>query len=134
MSAAKVKAQQIIDENAVVVFSKSYCPYCRATKSLLNEKHAKYFLMELDQVGKSQYILHNNHLPNAQTLPATRKEPDAYLIDDGAALQDALEEITGQRSVPNIFISQQHIGGNSDLQAKKSQLDNLLKSAGAIEA
>ncbi|KIV88078.1 hypothetical protein B0A52_05303 [Exophiala mesophila] len=104
MSAAKVKAQQIIDENAVVVFSKSYCPYCRATKSLLNEKHAKYFLMELDQV------------------------------DDGAALQDALEEITGQRSVPNIFISQQHIGGNSDLQAKKSQLDNLLKSAGAIEA
>lgn len=53
MSAAKVKAQQIIDENAVVVFSKSYCPYCRATKSLLNDKHAKYFLMELDQVGKS---------------------------------------------------------------------------------
>jgi glutaredoxin 3 len=54
------------------------------------------------------------------------------LVDDGAALQDALEEITGQRSVPNIFISQKHIGGNSDLQAKKSQLDGLLKSAGAV--
>ena len=52
--------------------------------------------------------------------------------DDGAALQDALEEITGQRSVPNIFISQKHIGGNSDLQAKKGELDSLLKSAGAI--
>lgn len=52
--------------------------------------------------------------------------------DDGAALQDALEEITGQRSVPNIFISQKHIGGNSDLQAKKGDLDGLLKSAGAI--
>jgi glutaredoxin 3 len=52
--------------------------------------------------------------------------------DDGAALQDALEEITGQRSVPNIFISQKHIGGNSDLQAKKGELDGLLKSAGAI--
>lgn len=51
MSAAKQKAQQIIDENPVVVFSKSYCPYCRATKSLLNEKHAKYFLLELDEVG-----------------------------------------------------------------------------------
>ena len=49
--AAKSKAQQIIDENPVVVFSKSYCPYCKATKSLLNEKKAKYFLMELDQVG-----------------------------------------------------------------------------------
>jgi len=102
MSAAKQKAQQIIDENQVVVFSKSYCPYCRASKSLLNEKHAKYFLMELDEV------------------------------DDGAALQDALEELTGQRSVPNIFIGQKHIGGNSDLQSKKGQLDNMLKSVGAI--
>lgn len=52
--------------------------------------------------------------------------------DDGAAIQDALEEITTQRSVPNIFIKQQHIGGNSDLQAKKGQLDGLLKDAGAI--
>lgn len=51
MSAAKTKAQQIIDENAVVVFSKSYCPYCRASKALLNDLHANYFLMELDQVG-----------------------------------------------------------------------------------
>ncbi|KIW16004.1 glutaredoxin [Exophiala spinifera] len=102
MSAAKIKAQQIINENGVVVFSKSYCPYCRATKSLLNDKHANYFLMELDQV------------------------------DDGAALQDALEEITGQRSVPNIFIAQKHIGGNSDIQARKGELDGLLKSAGAI--
>merc|ERR1712029_916632 len=53
-------------------------------------------------------------------------------VDDGAAIQDALEEITGQRSVPNIFIAQKHIGGNSDLQSKKGQLDDLLKSAGAI--
>jgi len=52
MSAAKQKAQQIIDSNGVVVFSKSYCPYCKATKTLLDGKHAKYFLMELDQVGK----------------------------------------------------------------------------------
>ncbi|KAH0830881.1 glutaredoxin [Fonsecaea monophora] len=102
MSAAKQKAQQIIDENAVVVFSKSYCPYCRATKSLLNGAHAKYYLLELDEV------------------------------DDGAAIQDALEEITGQRSVPNIFIDHKHIGGNSDLQAKKGQLNDLLSAAGAL--
>jgi glutaredoxin 3 len=56
------------------------------------------------------------------------------IVEDGAALQDALEDITGQRSVPNIFIEQKHIGGNSDLQAKKGQLDDLLRSAGAIEA
>ena len=56
------------------------------------------------------------------------------VVDDGAALQDALEDITGQRSVPNIFIEQKHIGGNSDLQAQKKQLDGMLRSAGAIEA
>ncbi|KAI4100944.1 MAG: hypothetical protein L6R37_005150 [Teloschistes peruensis] len=102
MSAAKVKAQSIIDENAVAVFSKSYCPYCRASKSLLSEMGAKFFVIEMDQV------------------------------DDGADLQDALEEISGQRSVPNIYIKQDHIGGNSDLQARKGDLKELLKDAGAI--
>ena len=53
-------------------------------------------------------------------------------IDDGAAIQDALEEITSQRSVPNIFINHKHIGGNSDLQAKRSELPDLLKEAGAV--
>lgn len=40
--------------------------------------------------------------------------------------------MTGQRSVPNIFIDKKHIGGNSDLQAKKSQLPELLKAAKAL--
>ncbi|KAK0510182.1 hypothetical protein JMJ35_007576 [Cladonia borealis] len=102
MSAAKAKAQGIIDENAVAVFSKSYCPYCKATKALLSEMGAKPYVIELDQV------------------------------DDGAAIQDALEEMTNQRSVPNIFIAKKHIGGNSDLQAKKSELPGLLKDAGAV--
>jgi len=54
------------------------------------------------------------------------------LQDDGAAIQDALQEMTQQRSVPNIFINKEHIGGNSDIQAKKSQLPKLLKEAHAI--
>ncbi|RFU25295.1 hypothetical protein B7463_g11034, partial [Scytalidium lignicola] len=100
--AAKAKALSIIDENAVAVFSKSWCPYCKATKALLNDLGAKYYTIELDQV------------------------------DDGAEIQDALTEISGQRSVPNIYIKKQHIGGNSDLQAKKAELPNLLKNAGAL--
>jgi len=99
---AKSKAQEIIDSNSVAVFSKSYCPYCKSAKTLLSEKGAKAYIIELDQV------------------------------DDGAAIQDALEEMTKQRSVPNIFIGQKHIGGNSELQAKKSQLSQLLKDANAI--
>ncbi|KAL8636741.1 MAG: hypothetical protein Q9228_005898 [Teloschistes exilis] len=102
MSAAKVKAQSIIDENAVAVFSKSYCPYCHASKSLLSEMGAKFFVIEMDQV------------------------------DDGKDLQEALKEISGQSSVPNIYIKQDHIGGNSDLQAKKGELKELLRDAGAI--
>lgn len=57
---------------------------------------------------------------------------NTLFTDDGAAIQDALEDITKQRSVPNIFIGQKHIGGNSELQAKKSQLNKLLKDANAI--
>ncbi|KAI9724644.1 MAG: hypothetical protein M1828_003513 [Chrysothrix sp. TS-e1954] len=102
MAAAKTKAQGIIDENAVAVFSKSYCPYCKATKALLSEQGAKAYIIELDQV------------------------------DDGAAIQDALEEMTHQRSVPNVFIAKKHIGGNSELQAKRGELPQMLQEANAI--
>jgi glutaredoxin 3 len=34
--------------------------------------------------------------------------------------------------VPNIFIKQKHIGGNSDLQNRKRELPTLLKEAGAV--
>lgn len=34
------------------VFSKSYCPYCKATKSLLSEAGAKPYILELDQIGR----------------------------------------------------------------------------------
>ncbi|KAL8863697.1 MAG: hypothetical protein Q9178_000380 [Gyalolechia marmorata] len=129
MSAAKTKAQNIIDENAVAVFSKSYCPYCTASKTLLSELGAKFYVIEMDQVVPI--------LPpplHQQTLKKESKTNNLHAqhTDDGADLQSALEEISGQRTVPNIYISQKHIGGNSDLQAKKSQLPNLLREAGAV--
>lgn len=52
--------------------------------------------------------------------------------DDGSAIQSTLGEMTGQTTVPNIFIAKKHIGGNSDLQAKKKELNSLLKDAGAV--
>ena len=77
----------MINANKIVVFSKSYCPYCSQTKQLLN------------QVGASDVnIIELNN------------------VSDGAAMQNALQEITGQRTVPNTFINQKHIGGNSELQ------------------
>ncbi|KAK3181248.1 Glutaredoxin [Lecanicillium sp. MT-2017a] len=99
------KAQKLIDENDVMVFSKSYCPYCRSTKQLLSSLDAKFTVFEMDQ------------------------EPD------GADLQDALEDISGQRTVPNVYIKQKHIGGNSDVQSLSSsgKLKELLKNAGALQ-
>lgn len=34
-----------------VVFSKSWCPFCKATKDLLNSFNAEYKAIELDQLG-----------------------------------------------------------------------------------
>ncbi|KAJ5092983.1 hypothetical protein N7456_008844 [Penicillium angulare] len=102
IAAAKTKAQSLINENGVVVFSKSYCPYCAATKRSLNKLGAQFVLLELNE------------------------------IDDGRALQSALQEITHQTTVPNIFIQQRHIGGNSELQDIKDELPALLKGAGAL--
>jgi glutaredoxin 3 len=68
MSAARTKAQGIIDDNAIAVFSKSYCPYCKASKQLLTEMGANFYAIELDQVGTSRPI----------TLPSTRPPLSCY--------------------------------------------------------
>ncbi|KAF9924634.1 hypothetical protein FBU30_005430 [Linnemannia zychae] len=97
-AAIKTKVDAIIADNAIVVFSKSYCPYCIKAKNLLTKLGAKYFVLELDNV------------------------------EDGAAIQAYLAELTGQRTVPNIFISKKHIGGCDDLHSldNNGQLKTLL--------
>jgi glutaredoxin 3 len=91
-----------------VIFSKSYCPYCNNAKGVFNSRDAKYKAIELNQ------------------------------IDDGDDIQSALHKMTGQRTVPNIFIGGAHIGGSSDLDAvvkngkNGKTLEELLKEAGAL--
>jgi glutaredoxin 3 len=48
--------------------------------------------------------------------------------DEGPELQMALLKMTGQKSVPNVFVKQQHIGGNDMTQAaaKKGKLQEML--------
>ncbi|KAF8945740.1 hypothetical protein BGZ47_002075 [Haplosporangium gracile] len=97
-AAIKTKVDAIIADNAIVVFSKSHCPYCTKAKALLSQHGVKVFILELDDV------------------------------DDGTAIQAYLQTLTGQRTVPNIFISQTHIGGCDDLfkLEKSGQLKTLL--------
>lgn len=100
ISAAKKESiDKHIKEDHVFVASKTYCPYCNKAKAILEKYGVKAEIIELDEV------------------------------EEGSAIQDYLAEITGQRTVPNIFIDGKHIGGCSDLSALDSQgkLEALLK-------
>lgn len=45
---AKVLTEKAIQDNKVMVFSKSYCPYCAKTKSTLKDLNIEYGVFELD--------------------------------------------------------------------------------------
>ncbi|CUM57274.1 unnamed protein product [Debaryomyces tyrocola] len=85
--AIKAEVQSLIDSNKILIFLKSYCPYCDSTKDLVKSLTSDFKVVELNT------------------------------SDNGRTMQDALREMTGQSTVPNIFINKKHIGGNSDLQA-----------------
>ena len=75
-----------ISGSKVVVYSKSWCPFCQRTKALFDSQGIEYTAIELDE------------------------------RDDGAEVQDALLGLTKQRTVPSVFINGQHLGGNDDTQ------------------
>ncbi|KAI9322057.1 glutaredoxin [Zopfochytrium polystomum] len=83
----------------VAIFSKSYCPYCQKAKALFDSLNVPYTALELDQ------------------------------RDDGSDIQSVLASKTGQRTVPNIFIAGQHVGGCDSVHAlhAKGELKKLLK-------
>ena len=49
MSASAQLIQRLIKENKVMVFSKSYCPFCTKAKNVLNSIGVKYKVLELDE-------------------------------------------------------------------------------------
>ncbi|POM72985.1 Glutaredoxin [Phytophthora palmivora] len=104
MMSAKETVDGQIAASPVVVYSKSYCPYCTKTKTLLTELGVKFEVVELDE------------------------------IDGGSEQQDALEDLTGQSTVPNVFVGGKSIGGNSDVRKlhKAGNLEPLLKQNGAL--
>ncbi|WCJ21026.1 Glutaredoxin [Euphorbia peplus] len=103
---ASTKAKELVASNPVVVYSKTFCPYCVSVKKLFDQLGAKYVAVEL----------------NSQ--------------NDGDEIQSALAEWTGQRTVPNVFIGGKHIGGcdSTTNMHKQGKLVPLLTEAGAIIA
>tara|TARA_B100000029_G_scaffold8636_1_gene9166 strand:+ start:1486 stop:1743 length:258 start_codon:yes stop_codon:yes gene_type:complete len=52
------------------------------------------------------------------------------IANDSEKREEMLRKSNGVRTVPQIFIGEQHVGGNRELQAleKEGKLDNLLNS------
>lgn len=92
-------------ENPVMVYSKSWCPFCGQVKALFDKLDANITVVELDQIVEEQEVM------------------------------GALMSLTGQRTVPNVFIGGEHIGGCDDTMALQSQgkLKDMLVAAGAIK-
>merc|ERR1712233_226608 len=74
----------IVKQHRVVVFSKTWCPFCAKVKDLFKSKYINFFKVELD------------------------KDPQGELY------QTILKEMTGQSSVPNVWINGNHVGGCDD--------------------
>uniref|UniRef100_A0A673MAD4 Thioredoxin reductase 1, cytoplasmic-like n=1 Tax=Sinocyclocheilus rhinocerous TaxID=307959 RepID=A0A673MAD4_9TELE len=86
------KIEELIDSHQVLVFSKSFCPYCVKVSADRNTRSV------------------------------------CVCVCDGTNYQDLLHEMTGQKTVPNVFISKKHIGGcdNTMKAHKDGDLQKLL--------
>jgi len=100
-----------IIESEVIIFSKSYCPHCRASKQTIQKQQEEN-----------------------PKLKVTVIELDQQDGNDGGIIQDTLTEMTGQHTVPSIFVNGMPIGGNVDLQhmAQNGYLQEMIRSAMAM--
>ncbi|XP_073318029.1 monothiol glutaredoxin-S10-like [Primulina huaijiensis] len=91
--------RKTIGENPVVVYSKTWCSYSSEVKSLFKRLGVDPLVVELDKLGPQ-----------------------------GPQLQKTLERLTGQHTVPNVFIGGKHIGGCTDTVKlhRKGELKPLL--------
>ncbi|XP_049625699.1 glutaredoxin 2 [Suncus etruscus] len=76
--------QETISNNCVVIFSKTSCSYCTMAKKLFHDINVHCKVVELD------------------------------LLEYGSQFQDALYRMTGDRTVPRIFVNGTFIGGATD--------------------
>ena len=101
-SGANKTVEQYIQENPVMMFSKSYCPFCDQAKQLLKSKGIEFFAIEMDQ------------------------------MQGGDELHKELKAFSGQNTVPNTYIGGKHLGGCDDTKAaeKSGKLKELCDAAG----
>lgn len=109
---AKQTVEDAIAGNKIVIFSKSYCPYCKRAKNLLTSDFAHI----KDQIYIKEW---------APLLFVFQKLTTAVRLDeapDGRQIQDYLLERTSQSTVPNIFINKKHVGGKYQIPVVASDI------------
>lgn len=52
MASKADQVKQAVSSNKVVIYSKTYCPYCTRAKSLLQKLNVPAMVVELDNMGK----------------------------------------------------------------------------------
>ncbi|XP_044787557.2 glutaredoxin-1-like [Bubalus bubalis] len=102
-----------IQSGKVVVFIKPTCPYCRRTQELLSQLPFKQGLLEFVRI-QILYLI--------------------GAIGDTTEIQDYLQQLTGARTVPRVFISKECIGGCTDLVNihERGELLTRIKQIGAL--
>lgn len=71
-------------KRTTAVFSKSYCPYCKATKETLSSMGAKAFFIELDQVGSCSFAPPSQPVPSpVRRISRPLPSPSPALSNDG---------------------------------------------------
>ena len=102
MSSIRTWIDSVIQKTPVVVFSKTYCPYCTKAKNTLKNliTNSNIIIYELDE------------------------------MDNGNEIQNALS-FTGATSVPRVFVGGKFIGGGDDTvaKAKSGELQKLIANA-----
>lgn len=109
VEAVQARTNGLINDNPVLMFSFTTCPFCVKAKAVLDAKNTKYTVVELDA------------------------DPD------GKAIRAEMGDIIGRTSVPAIWIGQEFVGGCNDGPLggvvklnDEGKLDALLKKVGAI--
>ena len=97
--------KQVVVDFSVVIFSKSFCSYCHLAKEAMEAEGVNPFVIELDLMGI-----------------------------DGRKVQDTLAAMTGRRTVPNVFVGGEPVGGGTEIVElhESGQLKKMLKDARAI--
>jgi glutaredoxin 3 len=104
MASVSQEIAATLSAHKVVVYSKTYCPYCDKAKAAFK------------RVGVAPHVVELDERP------------------DGGAFQSELGKMTGGTSVPRVFVGGKFIGGGDDTDAaeRSGKLAKLCREAGAI--